>query len=195
MKTNDDFGPIASLDLNTVKKKLMHRPSGAGWSQEKTDAVEVEYRRFLYLMKLFPHEQTSPTRDVDTFWHHHILDTVKYAADCDTVFGYFLHHYPYVGMEGAPDDAEVRQRCAERMRELYQQVFGAPCSGTTAYCGMPCTSAYCGAATKARSDLVATVGQTAYCGASAARATYGGASTAQEAIHAPPWSGTLRKAA
>ena len=66
--------------------------------------MELEYRRFLTLMKKYPHEQTSPLVDVDMFWHYHILDTMKYAADCEAVFGYFLHHFPYVGMRGEEDE-------------------------------------------------------------------------------------------
>src|SRR5207237_341627 len=98
MISNKVYQEVLDLDLEPVKNKLMHQASGEGWSLEHASAVEAEYRRFLYLMKTFPGEQTSPLEDVDTFWHYHILDTMKYAADCEQVFGYFLHHYPYVGM-------------------------------------------------------------------------------------------------
>ena len=76
---------INALDLDPIKVKLMHKESGEGWSLERANAVEFEYRRFLTLMKKYPHEQTSPLVDVDTFWHYHILDTMKYAADCEAV--------------------------------------------------------------------------------------------------------------
>jgi hypothetical protein len=118
-----DFNVIASLDLNPIKAKLTHKESGEGWSAEKANAVETEYRRFLYLMKTFPAEQTAPLQDVDTFWHYHILDTMKYAIDCEQVFGYFLHHYPYLGMHGE-DSEQERQEGGDRMQELYEQTFG-----------------------------------------------------------------------
>jgi hypothetical protein len=89
----------------------------------QANAVETEYRRFLYLMKAFPHVQTAPRVDVDTFWHYHILDTLKYARDCDQAFGYFVHHYPYLGLEGE-DGAEMQQQAGQRMRELYESTFG-----------------------------------------------------------------------
>ncbi|QNA99206.1 glycine-rich domain-containing protein-like [Massilia sp. Se16.2.3] len=123
MISNKDFNLIAALDLSPIKVKLMHKQSGEGWSLEKANAMEIEYRRFLYLMKAFPNEQTAPLVDVDTFWHYHILDTMKYARDCDQAFGYFLHHYPYVGMEGE-DGAEVQQEAGQRMRDLYESTFG-----------------------------------------------------------------------
>jgi hypothetical protein len=123
MISNDDFALIAALDLNPIKTKLMHVESGEGWSPERANAVETEYRRFLYLMKAFPNVQTAPLVDVDTFWHYHILDTMKYARDCEQVFGYFVHHYPYLGMEGE-DGMEMQQQAGERMRELYESTFG-----------------------------------------------------------------------
>jgi len=116
---------IVDLDLDPIKVKLMHEESGEGWTLEQANAVEFEYRRFLYLMKIFPNEQTAPLADVDTFWHYHILDTMKYAADCAKIFGYFLHHFPYIGLRGKADE-ETHQRLAERMGELYEQTFGEP---------------------------------------------------------------------
>jgi hypothetical protein len=123
MISNNDFALIAALDLNPIKIKLMHKESGEGWSLERANAIETEYRRFLYLMDAFPEEQVAPTVDVDTFWHYHILDTMKYALDCELTFGRFLHHYPYLGLEGE-DDMEMQQQAGERTRALYESTFG-----------------------------------------------------------------------
>jgi hypothetical protein len=136
MNANDLFNAVMQLDLEPIKMKLMHVQSGEGWSQEKADAVEKEYRRFLCLMKMYPDEDTAPLVDVDTFWHYHILDTMKYAADCERVFGYFLHHYPYVGM-GA-DDEQFRLDSGQRMAELYEATFGETYPGAdAAFCASP----------------------------------------------------------
>lgn len=118
-----DFAPIAALDLAPIKVKLMHAQSGEGWSREKADAVEFEYRRFLYLMKKYPHDQSAPLFDVDIFWHYHILDTMKYMEDCQAVFGHYLHHFPYVGLRGDEDEA-LHERAGNRMKELYEETFG-----------------------------------------------------------------------
>ncbi|TYQ17413.1 UNVERIFIED_ORG: uncharacterized protein DUF1399 [Zoogloea ramigera] len=143
---------IAALDLEPIKVKLMHNKSGEGWTLERANAVELEYRRFLTLMKKFPDEQTSPLVDVDTFWHYHILDTMKYAADCQAVFGYFLHHFPYIGMRGE-EDAATLERIGNRMKELYEEEFGIAYGSVAANPG----TAYCGATT-------IQAGQYAYCG-------------------------------
>jgi hypothetical protein len=123
MNSEEQFAPIAALDLDPIIVKLMHQESGEGWSREYADAVAFEYRRFLYLVKKFPNEQAAPLFDVDVFWHYHILDTMKYAVDCEAVFGYFLHHFPYVGLRGE-EDLKAHHRVGERMRELYERTYG-----------------------------------------------------------------------
>jgi hypothetical protein len=102
----------------------MHKESGEAWTLDKADAVEVEYKRFLTLQKMYPQESIAPLFDVDIFWHYHILDTMKYAVDCQAVFGYFLHHFPYLGLRGEADE-EAHELQGQRGRELYRLAFGA----------------------------------------------------------------------
>lgn len=125
MISNTEFKAIAEMDLDPIKVKLMHKESGEGWTLQYANKIEFEYRRFLYLIKVFPHEQVAPQFDVDIFWHYHILDTLKYAVDCETVFGYFLHHFPYVGLRGEEDEA-AHKRIGARMKDLYEETFGEP---------------------------------------------------------------------
>lgn len=164
-----DFKEISELNLDQIKQKLMHVESGEGWTLEQANATEVEYRRFLYLMKKFPNEQTSPAVAVDTFWHYHILDTMKYAVDCEHVFGHFLHHYPYVGMHGEDAGAE-HHSSGERMRELYEQTFAASYNPGAAFCGVvhppvqdagKAVTAFCGIV---RPPEQKQSGQAAFCG-------------------------------
>jgi hypothetical protein len=176
MISTNDFALIGALDFSAIKAKLMHK-AGEGWSLERANAVESEYRRFLYLMKIFPNEQTAPLVDVDTFWHYHILDTMKYAVDCEQAFGYFLHHYPYVGM-GAEEDDQERLDAGARMQALYEATFGEAYpalqahgaeAGASAFCGaaVRAQTAFCGAAVKAQTAFcgAAVKAQTAFCGA------------------------------
>jgi len=174
---------IDALDLGPVKTKLMHVSSGEGWSAAHADSVEAEYRRFLTLMKLYPNEVTAPLVDVDTFWHYHILDTAKYAVDCAAAFGYFLHHDPYLGLDGANDGA-ARTDAGARMQALYGATFGA---------SMPAAAgdaAWCGAATGQSAK-----GGAAWCGAAAAKATaWCGAATTAPARRALAWCGATTAA-
>ena len=199
LQTANAVAAINALDLGPIKTKLMHRASGEGWSAAHADAVEIEYRRFLTLMKLYPNEATAPLVDVDTFWHYHILDTAKYAADCAGAFGYFLHHYPYLGMDGAEDEAH-RDTAGARMQELYAATFGAAVQDATAWCGAATgqqaqqASAWCGATTAQPAAQAS-----AWCGAAtsapaAQAAAWCGASTTAPAGQRLAWCGAATTA-
>ncbi|MGK5059426.1 glycine-rich domain-containing protein [Janthinobacterium sp. LB2P49] len=192
MDTNDSFKAIADLNLDAIKVKLMHRESGEGWSLEKANAVEFEYRRFLILMKQFPQEETAPLMDVDTFWHYHILDTLKYAADCEQVFGYFLHHFPYIGLRGEDDEA-AHHRVGERMKQLYEQTFGEDyIRAETAYSGRAVQAAFSSAAVQATADSGRAV-QTAFSSAAVQATAYSGRAVqtafSSAAVQATAYSG------
>ncbi|WP_205588317.1 glycine-rich domain-containing protein [Helicobacter vulpis] len=66
-----------------------------------------------------------PPKDVDAFWHYHILDTQKCAQDCQEIFGYFLHHFPYFGMRG-DQDAQNLQDSWNSTCQKYLARFGMP---------------------------------------------------------------------
>jgi hypothetical protein len=152
---------IQALDLDPIKLKLMNPEEGHGWSREYADSMEVAYKRFLTLSVTHPEETLAPAKDVDRFWHGHILDTLKYAEDCEKVFGYFLHHFPYFGMRGDEDAANLAA-AAERTRELYQQEFGSSENERAAWCGAAIkqNAAWCGATIEPQSA--------AWCGAAIA---------------------------
>ncbi len=114
---------IAALDLDPIKFKLMNPDEGEGWDRETADRLEREYRRFLILIARHPAENIVPSRDVDKFWHGHILDTAKYAEDCGRTFGTFLHHFPYFGMRGEQDAAALAE-AARATGALYEKEFG-----------------------------------------------------------------------
>src|SRR5882672_9791756 len=181
---------IRALDLDPIKLKLMGREEGEGWSREYADQMELGYKRFLTLLATHPEETLAPSKDVDKFWHGHILDTLKYAEDCDKVFGSFLHHFPYFGMRGAEDAANLA-RAAERTRRLSQQEFCD--TESAAYCGAISAdkAAYCGAIKAEKPAYCGAIRaeDAAYCGAiSADKAAYCGAIKAEK----PAYCGAIR---
>lgn len=123
MKNPELFARIASLDLGCIKLKLMHPTEGKGWSREKADEIETHYKRFLYLTETFDDTSIVPTTEIDDFWHQHILDTSKYADDCQQLFGHFVHHFPYFGMRG-DDDANALMAAFAETKIIYHQEFG-----------------------------------------------------------------------
>lgn len=150
---------IQALDLGPVKLKLMDPEEGQGWSREYVERMELAYKRFLTLMVKHSEQTIAPTKDVDKFWHGHILDTMKYAEDCQNVFGYFLHHFPYFGMRGEQDAADLRA-ASDSMRALYEREFGEPLPNSSAFCTVAAPSVN---------------GASAFCTTSAAFCTAGGA--------------------
>lgn len=118
---------LAKIDLANVRRKLMEpAPEGKGWTEEQALGAEKWYRRFLHIIIAHPDGQHVPNYTIDTFWHQHILDTRAYAKDCNDVFGHFLHHYPYFGLNG---DAKERDDCFVQTNELYMKEFGEDCTG------------------------------------------------------------------
>ena len=124
---------IANLDLDAIKVKLMDREQGHGWTREYADRMETAYKRYLTLLVKFPDVTIAPTKEMDKFWHAHILDTLKYAEDCQTIFGKFLHHFPYYGMRGEADQ-QASKAAGDAMAHLYEQEFGEPLPQSSAWC-------------------------------------------------------------
>ena len=157
---------IHALDLDPIKLKLMDPEEGQGWSRAHVERVALAYRRFLTLLVRFPGETIAPSKDVDKFWHGHILDTLKYAEDCRSVFGYFLHHFPYFGMRGEEDAAKLRE-ASERMHAIYEREFGEPMPSGAAWCmAAQKTGAWCMAAQKASAWCMAAQKAGTWCMAS-----------------------------
>ncbi|MEO3853527.1 hypothetical protein [Acrocarpospora sp. B8E8] len=115
---------VDALDLEPIAYKLMHpEPGRVGVTLAQADQLIGAYRLFLKLCGWYPRESIVPSTAVDEAWHTHILDTAKYAQDCEEVFGYFLHHFPYLGLRGADDEALSRASSA-RSGELFRLHFG-----------------------------------------------------------------------
>jgi hypothetical protein len=113
---------IGQIDLSKIGKKL-HYDDPVYWSYERIAEAEIAYRRFLALNLLYPGETLAVNRIIDEYWHNHILDTLKYAQDCDLIFGSFLHHYPYFGLPGEEDEGENVPAFAITQR-IWQEAFG-----------------------------------------------------------------------
>jgi hypothetical protein len=111
------------LDLDSVRDALVEKQ---GWSLERANAARTEYLRFLKLLQMKPGFMLVPwpnaegQDDLDQFWHQHILDTAKYAADCDRLFGRMIHHYPHV-VRGSGQETDA----VEKTQRLYARTFAS----------------------------------------------------------------------
>lgn len=111
----------SAIDLNSVRDAMIEKQ---GWPAERADTAQAEYVRFLTLLQLKPKFMLVPwldsqgRDDLDQFWHQHILDTAKYAADCDALFGRMIHHNPHLS-RGSDEEKEA----VEKTRRLYARTF------------------------------------------------------------------------
>ncbi|OSC40327.1 glycine-rich domain-containing protein [Mycobacterium decipiens] len=115
---------VAQIDLSKINRKLQY-DEPERWSDVRIREAEEAYRRFLVLNLLYPQERLAVNRDLDDYWHAHILDTQKYAADCERVFGSLLHHYPYFGLPGEEDEGQNVPAFGVTQR-IWQETFGVP---------------------------------------------------------------------
>lgn len=117
------LGIVRQVSLEQISAKLRHEDP-AFWTDEVIAQTELDYRRFLALNVLNPGVPLSLNKALDEYWHQHILDTHKYAADCEMVFGSFLHHDPYFGLEDEEEWQENVDQFAATQR-LWKDTFGA----------------------------------------------------------------------
>jgi hypothetical protein len=127
---------INALDFTMIKRKLRDKEEGQSWTKPQCDAAEAEYKRFLALKRAYPDKEIVPHKAIDIFWHQHILDTEKYASDCRLLFGRFLHHYPYFGMNGQKDARNLTD-AFEETKALYSFHFEEDYIGMKRRCTAP----------------------------------------------------------
>lgn len=113
---------INSIDFTQTIDKLVKYN---GWL--RSDAIQTceQYRKFLLLNKKYrdQHAELPPSEDIDEFWHSHILDTEAYVRDCQQIFGKYMHHYPYFGIDDKSDLNDLNN-AFENTKKLYLKEFG-----------------------------------------------------------------------
>lgn len=126
---------VDRIDLSKISKKLQH-DNPDFWTDDLLAKAEVAYRHFLALNLLYPGQQLAVNHVLDEFWHNHILDTRKYAEDCEQLFGSLLHHYPYFGLPGEPDEGANLPAFAVT-EEIWEEAFGTSLRAETKIANEP----------------------------------------------------------
>lgn len=110
------------IDFSAIHQKLV---SYYHWSERDVAKTSQMYRNFLFLTCKYRKENPylPPSEDIDEFWHQHILDTKKYIHDCNYVFGEYLHHYPYFGIDSNSTMSDLYSAFDVTQR-LYYKEFG-----------------------------------------------------------------------
>lgn len=111
---------IDGLDLSMIVNKMI---SDQGWTCKDAEKACQLYRNFLFLSAKYPEKRLPPSEDVDEVWHNHVLATKKYMAECDAIFGKYMHHYPYFGIDKKTDLTDLGNAFMETQR-LHKEEFG-----------------------------------------------------------------------
>jgi hypothetical protein len=116
---DEKWEKISTLDLASVRRKFIFK-KGMWWhTLNSTDRVEQAYRRFIYLIVMNPGKTVVPwSRDLDDFWHEHILDTARYARDCNEILGSFIHHDPNL-----PEGSAAHSIASDETEAMYVAAF------------------------------------------------------------------------
>lgn len=92
------------------------------WTEDDARKCCRLYKDFLILKKIHRHQALVPTREIDEFWHNHILYTKEYVTDCMKIFGHYLHHQPASPQE----DLEEMVKAYLKTKQLYFDEFKRP---------------------------------------------------------------------
>lgn len=115
---------IYSIDFSMIIDKLVKRHK---WHRTEAEETCRQYRNYLWILKKYgsDHSPLPPSEDIDEFWHHAILDTAEYFKHCGAIFGRYLHHYPYLGIDGKTNMDDLRNYF-KQTQQLYTKEFGGP---------------------------------------------------------------------
>lgn len=114
---------INQLDLHYIVDSMC---SGSyplpQWEEQDALHCLKLYKNFLLLQKKHLPDSLVPSREIDEFWHNHILYTKNYFQDCVNIFGHYLHHEP-----ASPDEnQELLVDAYLKTKQLYLAEFGEP---------------------------------------------------------------------
>ena len=92
------------------------------WTRSDANHCSHLYKRWLLLLKMNSTMIQSfvPTREIDEFWHNHILHTQNYFTDCFSIFGFYLHHVP----SSPEDNVNTLTSNYQKTKEYYFEAFG-----------------------------------------------------------------------
>ncbi|MDX1900437.1 MAG: hypothetical protein SFW66_00360 [Gammaproteobacteria bacterium] len=114
---------IDQLDLHYIVASMCsHDYPLPRWEMQDALRCLTLYKNFLLLQKKHLPETLVPTREIDEFWHNHILYTKNYFQDCLNIFGHYLHHEPV-----SPDE-DSQQLVSDylKTKQFYLDEFGEP---------------------------------------------------------------------
>lgn len=125
--TNFDLATRCSIELSTDLLRASYRSDDfpQDWTQEQRSIALARYVKWLGAKRANPTARLAPTRDIDLFWHLHMLSPVAYFHDCKRLFGRLLDHDGGFGKDAGelPELKQVFLATAELWESQYQEPY------------------------------------------------------------------------
>lgn len=112
----DAFEVASAVDIQALSDRI-DRIAFLG--QPRRRRLVFEYLRFLALKIAAGKagaEALSPSPSIDFVWHQHVLDTARYADECQAICGYTVRHDPDGGADAAARERRYRLTLASYRR-------------------------------------------------------------------------------
>lgn len=122
--TTRHCAPDALVSIDLVRASFRSDDVPADWDESHRSRVADRYVKFLSLIAAHPGRAFAPTREIDLFWHLHMLHPRAYQRDCAALFGGVLDHDGGFGKD--PAELPVLQRTFDRTATLWESRYGEP---------------------------------------------------------------------
>ena len=98
------------------------------WTAHQIKQTVHRYEKYFALMVKHPGEPFAPTRDIDAFWHLHMLSPAAYYRDCMNGCGQIIDHDGGFGHceSELPKLLEVFDATAQRWEQMYDEPYCSP---------------------------------------------------------------------
>lgn len=114
----------APVSVDLVASSFKSSDFPADWSRERRELGALRYQQWLTLKQLHPRTPVAPTREIDLFWHLHMLSPVAYVRDCQSLFGFVLDHDG--GFGATPEELPLLKEVFLATEQRWLKAFGVP---------------------------------------------------------------------
>lgn len=128
---------LAAVDMSRPRQYIIERMD---YDPATADEVMAEYQKFIALTVAYAPASLPTCKEVDDFWHAHILCTHDYIKMCKALGTEYIHHNPCLSHEAGTIVGCYNRDTLGR----YRTHFGEPhsfwtsdqelCSGDRDYC-------------------------------------------------------------
>jgi hypothetical protein len=118
------FSTTVEVSADLIEASFRSDDFPKDWTLEQRTKSYERYLKWLGLKLKNPSVRLAPTRDIDLFWHLHMLAPVAYHRDCMRSFGRLLDHDG--GFGKGPGELPELQAAFERTAFLWEREYQEP---------------------------------------------------------------------